>query len=153
MIAKHQYAVGDNVRYLSSPKAAYRAPGIYRIVRLRPTEGPDLQYWVRSEHEDFDRIASQFELEIIRSHPNTRTTRKFVTIPAPFKLKAMEHQGPAGVYEIITTEETLGNLMFEAYRRISTTIYIPPRSGDYGMGSFIETDIAELEKAMNAGAS
>src|SRR4029078_12903787 len=100
MIANHQYAVGDNVRYLSSPKPAYRAPGMYRIVRLRPIAGPDLQYWVRSEHEDFDRIASQSELERIRPHPNTRTTRKFVTIPAPFKFKAMDHQGPSGVYEI-----------------------------------------------------
>jgi hypothetical protein len=58
----------------------------------------------------------------------------------------MEQQRPAGVYEITTTEEAIGDLMFEAYRRISTTIYFPPRSGDYGIGIIIETDPAELER-------
>ena len=61
----------------------------------------------------------------------------------------MEEKRPAGIYEIITTGEAIGDFMFEAYRRISTTIYLPPRSGDYGMGIFIETDPAELERVTN----
>jgi hypothetical protein len=145
MTAQHQYSVGDDVHYLSSPKHAYRASGPYRIVRLRPSEGADCQYWVRSALEDFDRIASESELQIVRPHPNTRTARRFVTIPAPFQLKGMEHERPAGVYEITTTEETIGDFMYEAYRRISTTIYLPPLVGDYGMGTSIETNSAELE--------
>src|SRR5215207_5173335 len=88
MTAQHQYSVGDDVHYLSSPKHAYRAPGTYRIVRLRPSEGVDCLYWIRSALENFDRIASESELGIIRPNTNTRTTRQFVTIPQPFQLKS-----------------------------------------------------------------
>jgi hypothetical protein len=56
----------------------------------------------------------------------------------------MEQERPAGVYEITTTEETIGDFVYE-YRRVSTTIYLPPPSGDYGMGTFIKTNPAELE--------
>jgi len=52
----------------------------------------------------------------------------------------MEHERSAGVYEITTTEETIGDFMYE-YRRVSTTIYLPPRLSDYGMGTFIETNL------------
>jgi hypothetical protein len=145
MTAQHQYSVGDDVHYLSSPKHAYRAPGTYRIVRLRPSEGADCQYWIRSALESFDRIASESELGMVRAHPNTRTTRQFITIPAPFQLKGMEQERPGGVYEVTTTEETIGDFMYEAYRRISTTIYLPPRPGDHGVGTSIETNPAELE--------
>ena len=152
MTAQHQYSVGDDVHYLSSPKHAYRAPGTYRIVRLRPSEGVDCQYWIRSALENFDRIASESELGIIRPNTNTRTTRELVTIVAPFQLKGMEHERPAGVYEITTTEETIGDFMYEAYRRITTTIYLPPLSGDYGVGTFIETNPAELESIVERSA-
>jgi hypothetical protein len=149
MTALHEYSVGDNVYYLVSPKWAYRAPGTYRIVRLRPSEGSDCQYWIRSALENFDRIAVESELGIIRPCSDARVTRQFVTFPAPFHLKAMEQEMPAGVYEITTTEEAIGDFMYEAYRRISTTIYFPPRSDDYGIGKFVETDPAELEKLTN----
>ena len=62
MIDQHQFAIGDDVHYLLSSKYAFRALGAYRIVRLRPSEISDRQYWVRSALEDFDRIA--FESEI-----------------------------------------------------------------------------------------
>jgi hypothetical protein len=78
---------------------------------------------------------------------NTRVIRRFVSFPTPFQLKGMEEARPAGIYEITTEEETIGDFMYEAYRRISTTIYLPPRSGDYGMGKFIATDPAELAQA------
>lgn len=78
---------------------------------------------------------------------NTRVTRQFVTFPSPFQLKGMEEVRPAGIYEITTGEETIGDFMYEAYRRISTTIYLPPRPGDYGMGKVIQTDPAELAQA------
>jgi hypothetical protein len=73
-----------------------------------------------------------------------RVIRQFVTFPTPFQLKGMVEQMPAGIYEVTTTEETIGDFMFEAYRRLSTTIYLPPRPGDYGMGKVIQTDPAEL---------
>jgi hypothetical protein len=146
MTAQHQYAVGDSVRYLSSIKSDYRAPGMYRIVRLRPNEGFDHQYWVRSALENFDRIASESELALIRPKPEARVTRQLVTISVPFQLKGMEQERPAGEYEVTTTEEVIGDFVFEAYRRVSSTLYLPPRSNDYGVGIFIETDPAELQQ-------
>jgi hypothetical protein len=148
MPAQHQYSVGENVHFLSSPKDAYRAPGVYRIVRLLPIEGPDCQYWIRSALENFDRVAFEWELGVIRSHPDTRVTRQLVTFPAPFQLKGMEEARPAGIYEITTEEETIGDFIYEAYRRISTTLYLPPQSGDYGVGKFVPTDPAEVAQAM-----
>jgi hypothetical protein len=43
-----------------------------------------------------------------------------VTFPTPFQLKGMAEQMPAGIYEVATSEETIGDFMFEAYRRLST---------------------------------
>ena len=70
---------------------------------------------------------------------------RFITILAPFQLKGMEQEWPPGDYEITTTEEPIGDFVYEAYRRISTTIYLPPRSADCGIGKVVETDPAELE--------
>jgi hypothetical protein len=67
----------------------------------------------------------------------------------PSRLKGMEQEWPPGVYEITTTEEALGDFMYEAFRRISTTIYLPPRSGDYGIGKVVDTDPAEMENITN----
>jgi hypothetical protein len=145
MTEQLHFSIGDDVRYVSSSKYDYRAPGTYRIVRLRPSETPDCQYWIRSSLEDFDRIAFQSELGLIPPTSITRVARQFITITAPFKLKVMEQEWPPGVYEITTTEEPMGDFMYEAYRRISTTIYLPPQSGDYGIGKIVETDPAELE--------
>jgi hypothetical protein len=149
MTLEHQYSVGDSVHYKSSTKSDFRAPGTFRIVRLLPSEDSEYRYWVRSPLESFDRIASESELALIRPGSDARVTRRFVTIPAPFQLKGMEQERPAGEYEVTTTEEVIGDFVFDAYRRISTTLYLRPRSNDYGVGIFIETDPAELEQVTN----
>ena len=56
----------------------------------------------------------------------------------------MEEQWHAGIYEVTTEEEAIGDFMFEAFRRVATTIYLPPRAGDFGMGQFIPVNPAEL---------
>jgi hypothetical protein len=145
MTEQLHFSIGDDVQYVSSSKYDYRAPGTYRIVRLRPSETPDCQYWIRSSLENFDRIAFQSELGLIPATSVTRVARQYITVLAPFKLKGTEQESPPGVYEITTTEEPIGDFMYEAYRRISTTIYLPPRSTDYGIGKVVETDPAELE--------
>jgi hypothetical protein len=145
MTEQLHFSIGDDVQYVSSSKYDYRAPGTYRIVRLRPSETPDCQYWIRSSLENFDRIAFHSELGLIPSTSVTRVARHFITIAVPFKLKDLEQEWPPGDYEITTTEEPMGDFMYEAYRRISTTIYLPPRSTDYGIGKVVETNPAELE--------
>lgn len=79
---------------------------------------------------------------------NSRKTTRLVTFGEPFQLQAMEETRPAGVYEITTEEEQIGDFMFEAFRRISTTIYLPPRGGDYGMGQIIPVDPRELTELL-----
>lgn len=50
----------------------------------------------------------------------------------------------AGDYEITTEEEPIGDFMVLAYRRISTTIYIPPPTGRLGIGQIIEINPEQL---------
>jgi hypothetical protein len=145
MTEQLQFSIGDDVRYMASSKYDYIATGTYRIVRLRPSETSDCQYWIRSALENFDRIAFQSELDLIPPTSTTRVSRQDITVLAPFKLKGMEQESPPGLYEITTTEEPIGDFMYEAHRRISTTIYLPPRAADYGIGKIVETDPAELE--------
>ena len=61
-------------------------------------------------------------------------SRKLVTFIRPFQLTGMDQIEPPGTLEVTTEEEEIGDLVFEAYRRIATTIYLPPRAGDYGAG-------------------
>lgn len=44
----------------------------------------------------------------------------------PFRLDEVEHELPAGSYRVETEEETLDNVSFVAYRRVSTHIFLPP---------------------------
>jgi hypothetical protein len=82
-----------------------------------------------------------------------RQNRELVTFHAPFQLKAMEDMRPAGAYEVTTEEEQIGDFMFEAFRRTSTTIYLPPRPGDFGMGKVVPVDPMELSRLVAEQAS
>jgi hypothetical protein len=62
-----------------------------------------------------------------------RLMRKTVSIDRPFRLRDGTETQPAGDYEITTEEEQLGDFMFEAFRRVSTKIYLPPIAGRAGM--------------------
>jgi len=53
----------------------------------------------------------------------------------------MSRMCPAGTYEIMTEEEPIGDFTYAAYRRLSTTIYVPRAVGEIGLGEIIETDI------------
>lgn len=75
---------------------------------------------------------------------SSRKIRKLVTFDAPFQLRAMEQMRPAGEYEVTTEQEQIGDFMFEAFRRTNTTIYLPPRIGDFGVGQTIPIDPHEL---------
>jgi len=71
-----------------------------------------------------------------------RVTRKVVRIERPFRLG--DANNPAGDYEVTTYEEPLGDLMYDAFRRISTKIYLPPTGGRIGIGQFVEIDPQKL---------
>jgi hypothetical protein len=64
--------------------------------------------------------------------------------PTPFQLTGMNEICAAGNYEVVTEDEPIGNFVLPAYRRISTTIYIPPPAGRPGIGQIIEIDPNQL---------
>jgi hypothetical protein len=73
-----------------------------------------------------------------------RIQRYIYSFPTPFKLTGMDEICAAGDYEITIEEESVGDFIIPAYRRISTTIYIPPPTGRVGIGQIIEIDPEEL---------
>ncbi len=75
---------------------------------------------------------------------SNRVTRFIYSFPTPFRLTGMDEICAAGDYEITTEEEPIGDFIVPAYRRISTTIHIPPPKGQLGLGRIIEIDPEEL---------
>jgi hypothetical protein len=75
---------------------------------------------------------------------DTRKSTKLVTFNKPFQLRAMEEMWPAGDYKVTIEKEQFGEFMFEAFRRTVTTIYLPPRKGDFGMGQIIPVEPSEF---------
>ena len=56
-----------------------------------------------------------------------RTTTKTVTFHRPFYLKGVDRLLPPADYRVVTDEEPIAGLSFEAYRRVSTAV--PAESG------------------------
>jgi hypothetical protein len=71
-----------------------------------------------------------------------------MTFPKPFLLEGVTGFSPAGKYEVTTEEEPLGDSMTPAYRRISTTIYIPLPHGRIGIGQIVEVDPSVLSSIL-----
>jgi hypothetical protein len=79
---------------------------------------------------------------------HARKSTKLVTFDAPFQLQGMEEMRPAGDYEVTIEEQQIGEFMYEAFRRTATTIYLPPRAGDFGMGQIIPVEPVEFAELM-----
>ncbi len=81
-----------------------------------------------------------------------RTTVRTVTFRHPFSLSDLDGQQPAGTYGVETVDTTLDNLSFIAYRRVSTTIIIPPIGVAARQRQMIVIDPLELEAALKRDA-
>ncbi len=81
-----------------------------------------------------------------------RTTVRTVTFRHPFSLSDLDGQQPAGTYGVETVDTTLDNLSFIAYRRVSTTIIIPPIGVASRQRQMIVIDPLELEAALKRDA-
>jgi hypothetical protein len=82
----------------------------------------------------------------------TRTRRESVSFARPFRIKGIDRQLPASVYEVITDEEMIEGLSFASFRRVATMIMVPaPRGSAMEM---VSIDPAELGAAqrLDAGA-
>jgi hypothetical protein len=76
-----------------------------------------------------------------------RTTREILTFDHPFTLSSVDELQPAGTYTVEIDEELIDGLSFLAYRRVSTTIYLPsPHWGASSMQA-VRVDPRELAAA------
>jgi len=58
-----------------------------------------------------------------------RATTRTVTFHRPFYLKGVDRLLPPADYRVVTDEELIDGLSFAAYRRVSTSIFVPAESG------------------------
>ena len=54
-----------------------------------------------------------------------RSRSETVTFKHPFRIRGIDRLLPAGAYEVVTDEETIEGLSFEAFRRVATMIKVP----------------------------
>jgi hypothetical protein len=73
------------------------------------------------------RLIALFHCNELETHLTSRVTSTTVKFSRPFRLDEIEHELPAGTYRVETEEETLDNVSFVAYRRLSTHIFLPPQ--------------------------
>ena len=77
-----------------------------------------------------------------------RTTRTSVTFSRPLSLTDVDGIQPAGTYRIQTVEVTPDDLSVPAYRRVSTTIDLPPVGVADSKRQVIAIDPLELQAAL-----
>lgn len=81
-----------------------------------------------------------------------RVTRDAVTFEHPFLLKGVDKMQPAGTYMVVTEEEELPGLSFEAWRRVSTVIYLPAMGVGSGLEQVVTIDPGDLALAVKQDA-
>jgi hypothetical protein len=78
-----------------------------------------------------------------------RSRREVVTFKRPFRIRGIDRLLPAGDYEVITDEETIEGLSFEAFRRVATMIMVPAegaRGLAMQMVSIGSVDLADAQR-------
>ena len=82
-----------------------------------------------------------------------RSIERTLTFRRPFSLSAVEGPLPSGTYRVITEEEQLEGLSFNAYQRTRTLIFLPANSPPGKAREIIPIDPSELDAALAADAS
>ena len=83
-----------------------------------------------------------------------RSRREAVTFKHPFRIRGVERLLPAGTYVVVTDEQSIEGLSFDAFRRIATTILLPGASSAsvLEMVSIGSIDLADAQR-IDASAS
>ncbi len=74
----------------------------------------------------------------------TRSTDSVVCFQHPFTLAGAERVLAPGEYLVVTEEDSIEGLSFLAYRRVSTFIFLPQRSGVSGLAQLGDAASAEM---------
>jgi hypothetical protein len=80
-----------------------------------------------------------------------RTTTKSVMFHRPFYLKGIDRLLPPEDYRVVTDEEVIEGLSFAAYRRVSTVIFVPAKSGS--AVEMVTIDSLDLQSAQEQDAA
>jgi hypothetical protein len=83
----------------------------------------------------------------------TRSRREVVTFKHPFRIRGIDRQLPAGDYEVVTDEESIEGLSFEAFRRVATTIMVPAESAAGLAMEMVAIGSVDLADAQRVDAS
>lgn len=77
-----------------------------------------------------------------------RSRREAITFKHSFRIRGIDRLLPAGTYTIITDEESIGGLSFNAFRRIATMILVPGASSAsvLEMFSIGSVDLADAQR-------
>jgi hypothetical protein len=82
-----------------------------------------------------------------------RSRREVVTFKHPWRIRGIGRLLPAGAYEVVTDEETIEGLSFEAFRRVATMIKLPVE-GSRGLAiEVVSIGSVELADAQRVDAS
>ena len=82
-----------------------------------------------------------------------RSIERTLTFRRPFSLSAVEGPLPSGTYRVVTEEEQLEGLSFNAYQRTRTLIFLPANSAPGKSREIVPIDPSELDAALAADAS
>ena len=61
----HRFKIGEKIALQSSPRNRAAATGDYEVIGLRPSDGDEPSYRIKSELERHERIARESELKWI----------------------------------------------------------------------------------------
>ena len=79
---------------------------------------------------------------------NTRTSEKTVTFKGPFVLPGLDEVLPAGDYNVETEEELIAGVSHTVYRRTSTVLLLPAKSGPAHLMRALVIDPDALDAAV-----
>ena len=82
----------------------------------------------------------------------TRSRREVVTFRHPFRIRGIKRLLPAGVYQVVTDEETIEGLSFPAWRHVATMITVPA-DGMRGAIELLSIGSVDLADAQRTDAS
>ena len=81
-----------------------------------------------------------------------RSTESTIRFSHAFCLSQFDEVQPAGSYRLVTEEERLEGLSFEAFHRVRTLFHLPANGRPGRMREVFEVDPAELAAAVVADA-
>ena len=82
-----------------------------------------------------------------------RSTERTITFARSFRLSALDGPQPPGSYRLLTEEQRLEGLSFDAFQRVRTLLYLPANARPGQVREVIEVDPAEVAAALAADAA